>query len=178
MPSLINTLPDDTTQKELSRHLSLKGTRRYVSECVRRYMHIIINFHSKECKQLTQSICVHGKSVCLTSLTTEDASLLANFQRMPTNDCSMSQYFKVHITTSNRIITSNSSYRGRLRDNSGVVYVKSDVRHYGRLEKVLVFDALGYAIVQVLSSFCNKLCNDLVTNCGLNDHIVSLKATQ
>ncbi len=73
MPSLINTLPDDTTQKELSRHLSLKGTRRYGSECVRRYMHIIINFHSK---QLTQSICVHGKSVCLTSLTTE---LLANF---------------------------------------------------------------------------------------------------
>ena len=89
-------------------------------------------------------------------------------------------YKKLHLLVSGRIIVIPSKTTMALRDNSGIIYINGDGQFcYGQLNKILFFDyehqSKCYVVISELQRGPKKLCKDLVTNAGLNDHIVSLK---
>ena len=91
---------------------------------------------------------------------------------------SVKLYKKIHLITSNRIITATVKTRKK-RDNSGIIFMnKAGVLSYGQLEKVLCFYdkqvLKAYVVIEELSTSSNQLCKDIVTNSKLNDHIVVL----
>lgn len=129
------------------------------------------------CKLVTDQICAHGKP-CATILTDGDLALFAKASlSVPTNS-TVTQYSKLHLVNFDRVITSKIAYRGFLRDNSGIVFLQNGIIQFGRFHKLLLFEhdgpQLAYAIIQSFAPTNEKLCSDSISNCQIDNHIISL----
>ena len=126
---------------------------------------------------ITPTICAHGKP-CATVLTDGDLQLFTQAQLSVPSSSIVTQYFKVHLLSVNRVVTSKLAYKGFLRDNSGIVFLKMGEVCYGRLLKLVVFKnkshERGCAFIQYFMNMSDKLAEQCVTTCRLDDHIVSL----
>lgn len=131
----------------------------------------------RDCNAITPTICAHGKP-CAAVLTDRDLQLFTQAQLSVPSSRTATEYSKVHLLSVNRVITSKSAYKGFLRDNSGTVFLKTGEVCYGRLLKFVVFEngahKRGYVFIQFFMNKSEKLAEDCVTTCCLDDHIVSL----
>ena len=83
-------------------------------------------------------------------------------------------YYKLYIKKANRIISSATTNKSTLRDNSGLFYFDSSgVQNYGTLLMVFVFKT-NESCVPITPLHCSGeiICKDAVTNAQIDSHIV------